>query len=109
MNWYTAKLVYIIEKNFEKQATEIEEKLVLIEASTRVDALIKARQIGIEKQEQISLFNGNSLFWKFMDVVSLDLIENWDSGIEIYSSIKEIDSNSQLDYFKYQGLKLMIE
>jgi len=109
MNWYTAKLVYIIEKNFEKQATEIEEKLVLVKASTRVDALTKAHEIGIEKQEQISLFNGNSLFWKFMYVVSLDLIENWDSGIEIYSCIKEIDSISQLDYFKYQGNKLMMD
>jgi hypothetical protein len=43
-----------------------------------------------------------------MDVVSLDLIENWDSGIEIHSCIRDIDSVSQLDYFKYQGLKLMI-
>jgi hypothetical protein len=109
MTWYTAKLVYTIEKNLEKLATEIEEKLVLIEASNRIDALIKARQIGIEKQEQISLFNGNSLFWKFIDVVSLNEIEKWETGIEIHSSISEIDSMSQLEYFKYQGNKLMMD
>jgi hypothetical protein len=109
MTWYTAKLVYTIEKNLEKLATEIEEKLVLIEASNRIDALIKARQIGIEKQEQISLFNGNSLFWKFIDVVSLNEIEKWETGIEIHSSISEIDSMSKLEYFKYQGNKLMMD
>jgi hypothetical protein len=107
MNWYSARLVYTIEKNTSGIANEIEEKLILIEASTQVDALIKARQIGIEKQEEISLLNGNTLFWKFFEVVNLSEITKLESGIEIHSCIKEIDSNSQLDYLKYLGLKLL--
>ncbi|MFY8022106.1 MAG: DUF4288 domain-containing protein [Bacteroidia bacterium] len=108
MKWFTAKLVYTIEKNAEGLASEMEEKLILIEASSRLDALIKARQIGIEKQEEISLFNGNTLFWKFIEVVSLNEIEKWESGVELFSCTKELDSMSQLDYMKYQGLKLMM-
>ncbi|GAB1448891.1 hypothetical protein MASR2M44_19130 [Bacteroidota bacterium] len=107
MKWYSAKLVFAIEKESGKPVTEVEEKILLIEAFERSEAQEKARMRGVELQEEVANDSGNSLYWRFVQVVALDELGKLESGIEIACCIREMDSAQQtLAYYEYLGNQL---
>lgn len=89
MNWYLAKIIYRIVCGTGEHTAQYDEQLRLIEATSKRDALEKARLIG--KREQISFPNEKQqqVQWKFINVSEVYQLHEVADGTEIYSRIEE--------------------
>jgi hypothetical protein len=94
MNRYLAKLMFNINIDNGKHASQFDEQTRLIEARSFEDAFHKARYIG-KQEEETFVNNDNQLVeWKFIDVADLFPLDEVKDGGQVYSSTIEKDDAS---------------
>jgi len=68
MNWYLAKIAFQIICGEGNHQPQFDEQLRLIAAEEEEEALLKARNIGINEQESFLNQHQKLVQWKFIDV-----------------------------------------
>ena len=99
MNKYLAKIVYKIVSINIVSSQQFDEQLCFIEARDINEAFIKARMLGVKNEDEADHESGNGIFWKFVDVPYLKLIESFEDGEELYSSISEREMEDNYESF----------
>jgi hypothetical protein len=109
MNKYLAKIVYKIVCMNKDAAEQFDEQLCFIEARDINEAFIKARMLGVKNEDEVDHESGNSIFWKFVDVPFLKIIENLADGDELYASISEHEKDDNYEaYIKSRAADLQM-
>src|SRR5688572_7277484 len=98
MKWYVTKLVFQIICGTGNHTAQFDEQLCLIEAANEDEALIKATDLGIGKEETFYNHRQELVQWKFINVSELYQLTLTD-GVEVHSRINEVD-----DDFAYTNL-----
>ena len=107
-NWFIAKLIFNIQQPAKQKMTQFDEQIRLIEAKDKLEALLKARLIGIKEEHTFTNEQDEDVNWVFVDVVELRLIDDFKDGMELCSRIEEHDSpESYREYVKYRGQQLL--
>jgi hypothetical protein len=110
MNWYITKLVFSINHQTKNAPTQFDEQLRLIEAKNQLEALMKARMIGIKDELTYTNENEIEVTWSFVDVIELREVQSFEDGMEIHSRIDEHDAfEKYTDYVKHRGQLLSAE
>ncbi|MCF8253072.1 MAG: DUF4288 domain-containing protein [Bacteroidia bacterium] len=99
MEKYLAKIVYKIVNQSELKLEQFDEQLCLVEARSLEEAFFKARMLGVKNEDEITTDSGNGVFWEFVDVPYLKLIEEFKDGTELYSCISERDKEDNYERF----------
>lgn len=92
MNWYLAKIAFQIICGEGNHQPQFDEQLRLIAAEEEEEALLKARNIGINEQESFLNQHQKLVQWKFIDVSELYKMSDLIDGAELYSRIEEPES-----------------
>jgi hypothetical protein len=109
-NWYISKLIFAIHQSHQPIRTQFDEQLRLIEAKDKMEALIKARMIGIKEEHIFTNEKETEVSWQFIDVVELRQIVEFTDGMEIHSRIDEHDAiESYTEFVKHRGQLLVQE
>jgi hypothetical protein len=110
MNWYLTKLVFSINHQTKNAPTQFDEQLRLVEAKNKLEALIKAKMIGIKDEYTYNDENEIEVTWSFVDVIELREIQALEDGMELHSRIDEHDVIERYsDYVKHRGQLLSTE
>lgn len=94
MNWYLAKIVFQIDINWGEHCTQFDESVRLVHAQSLGDAFHKARSLGKRAEDRFANVHGQSVHWKFIDVIDVYELESLESGVEITSLTHEEDHAS---------------
>lgn len=95
MNWYLAKIVYRINCGNDKNSSQFDEQLRLVNASDKDEAFHKAQMIG-QKEEEIFFNQSQQLVqWQFINVCELYKLTDLIDGAELYSRIEERDNPNE--------------
>lgn len=109
MNWFLAKLVFSIHQS-SSIGTQFDEQMRLIEAKDKLEALMKARMIGIQEEHQFHNKDSVEVSWDFIDVIELRTIHQFEDGMELSSRIEEHEiTDNYVDYVKHRGQILINE
>lgn len=92
MNWYLAKVVYRIICGDGYHKPQFDEQLRLIQASDKLEAYSKAREIGYNEQDSFLNDNQRLIEWKFIDVSELHQVNALIDGAELYSKVTETEN-----------------
>ena len=107
-NWFIAKLIFGIHQPHQTAVTQFDEQLRLIKAKDKLEALLKARMIGIKEEHVFTNDQSGEVHWEFVDVVELRLVDEFKDGMELCSRIEEHDSaDSYTEYVKHRGQLLL--
>jgi hypothetical protein len=88
MNWYVAKIVFRITAVKESAVGQFDEHLRLIRAESLEQAFMKARLLGIQKEDQGNDPQKASL--EFVNVSELHPLNSLCDGAEVYSHVHEV-------------------
>lgn len=91
MKCYIAVIVYRIFCGEGNHTAQFDEQLRLIFATNFNHALEKAKDIGLNEEDNCYKDPGKPVQWKFINIKELFLVNEWIDGAEIYSSIQETD------------------
>jgi len=91
MNWYSAKIVFRIICGTGNHTPQFDEQLRLIKGSNEDEAFDKAREIGIQEQDEFYNEQEKLVQWKFINVAELYKLSGLLDGAELYSRIQESD------------------
>jgi hypothetical protein len=91
MNWYIAKIVFSISSENTAHTPQFDEQLRLIAASSKEQAFLKARTIGLDEEHSFFNDHANRVKWEFINVAEIVPVHNLEDGTEIYSHIHETD------------------
>lgn len=106
--WFIAKLIFGIHLPHQSVVTQFDEQLRLIEAKDKLEALLKARMIGIKEEHTFTNEESNEVHWEFVDVVELRWVDEFKDGMELCSRIDEHESaDSYREYVKHRGQILL--
>lgn len=89
MYWYLAKIVYQIMIANGEYGSQFEEQLRLIQAENGQEALEKAIALGEKEETVFYNYRDQQVYWKFLDVPELQLIQQLNDGMQLYSHIEE--------------------
>jgi hypothetical protein len=103
MNWYIAKIVFRIFTESERETIQFDEQLRLIMASSKEEAILKARVIGLNEEDCFLNNRQQSVAWEFVNILDVQPLANLKDGIELYSNISEHDKSE--DYIRYVHLR----
>lgn len=109
MQWFLAKIIFRIVTPLESSLGQFEEKLRLVHASNKADALQKATVWGGNEESEFVNSTGKKIGWEFIAVSELRLIPEIADGIELDSHLEEnpaIDEFISLQRDKHQKLFL---
>lgn len=107
-NWFIAKLIFNIQQPAQQKMTQFDEQIRLIEAKDKLDALLKARLIGIKEEHTFTNEQDEDVNWVFVDVVELRMIDEFKDGMELCSRIEEHESPESYRLFvKHRGQQLL--
>ena len=95
MCWFLAKLVYEIQFKNASRVEQFDEQLRLISAHNWVEALERARQIGLVEEDASENLSGITLRWKFMNVTELKELNEDSDGIELYGRLVDVENPEQ--------------
>lgn len=110
MNWYLAKLVFSINIDNGKQASQFDEQTRLIQAGSLEQAFYKARSIGKQEEETFLNKNNNLVSWKFIDVVDLHALQDLKDGGLVYSTTHEKEeSSSFIQFIRQKSMVIQTE
>ena len=102
MNWYAAKIVFMITSGKGEHIPQFDEQLRLIQASTAQHALEKARLLGAGEEDEFTNLRDEKVKWEFVDVSELTEIKEFKDGAEILSKITEADNSASYIYMVKQ-------
>ena len=89
MNWYVARIVFKIGTSKTAELEQYDETLRIIMASSLEEAILKARTIGIQEEDQHEVKNNKKVKWEFVNIADIYCIQSLQDGVEIYSSVSE--------------------
>lgn len=92
MKWYVTKLVFQIICGEGDHPAQFDEQLCLMEASNEEDALSKATELGLAKEETFYNQKEELVQWKFINFTELYPLSLAD-GFELCSKISEVDDD----------------
>ena len=101
MNWYIAKIVFSITTESITMTPQFDEQLRLINAKNSEEALIKARIIGENEDEQFMNDKNKTVRWKFIDVAELQPLNEIKDGMEVYSHTYEPEAEDAHSYISF--------
>jgi hypothetical protein len=108
MNWYLAKLVFSIKHETKNTPTQFDEQLRLLQAKDKLEALLKAKMIGIKEENTFKNENEMEVRWDFVDVIELNTIDSFTDGMELSSRIDEHEAIEHYTaYVKHRGQLLI--
>jgi hypothetical protein len=107
MKTYLAKLIFNINIENGKDASEFDEQIRLIESVSIEDALYKARMIGKKEEETFVNVAHELVSWQFVDVCDLYALEDLRDGQQLYStSVRSNDSSSYIQYIRNKSMEI---
>lgn len=89
MQWFLAKIVFRIITPQQGSSGQFEEKLRLVQAGSRVDALRKATAWGESENADFVNQSGKKISWQFIAVSELRLLPEIADGLELDSHLEE--------------------
>ena len=95
MNFYIAKLVFRILSGKGEHQGQFDEQLRLIMADDDLNALKKAKAIGLTEETSFMNEKKQAVQWKFIAVVELTQFDKLDHGAELYYQITEVEQSEQ--------------
>lgn len=110
MKKYLAKLMFNIHQENDKEQSQFDEQIRLIEAVDYESAFFKARTIG--KKEEVDFQNqkNKKVSWEFIDVFDLLALDNFKDGEQIYSSThEEQNTNSFTKFIKESSMLIQVK
>jgi hypothetical protein len=103
MNWYIAKIVFQIVTASRPNAHQFDEHLRLIAASSKEEAVLKARIIGVQLEDNRARIDAQQPRWEFVNVADIQPLKNLNDGIELYSTIRQHEPSDE--YIRYVHLR----
>jgi hypothetical protein len=91
MQWYIAKIVFRIISGEGNHTPQFDEQLRLIHAHNELEAYERARELGINEQDQFENVNNSTVEWRFIGIPEIHRFHGLIHGAEIYSRIMEED------------------
>lgn len=110
MQQFIAKIIFRIICGNGIHTPQFDEQLIFITAHSETEALHRAHTVGSQKEESYLNDDKEKVYWKFIGVAELQKIESIDNGVELYSSIREVDDAPNyisMIHFKEQSLQQM--
>ena len=89
MNWYVAKIIFRIISGDGRHDAQFDEQLRLIQAADERHAYEKARQIGLDNQDNFLNSQREPVRWTFVDVAEISQLSSLEDGTELYYQIHE--------------------
>jgi hypothetical protein len=102
MNWYITKIVFNISAENSTAKSQFDEQLLLITADCKEEAFIKARILGLSKEDSFYNDKMKQVKWEFVNVSEVLPLENLEDGIELYSRIHETEEGHSYINFIHQ-------
>ncbi|HEX5553020.1 MAG TPA: DUF4288 domain-containing protein [Chitinophagaceae bacterium] len=90
MKWYLSKIIFRILTPDKSGPGQFEEKIRLIRAQTKQDALQKASAFGENEESEFTNAAGRKIGWEFIAVSELRLLPQFTDGIELNSHLEEM-------------------
>ena len=109
MNWYLIKFIFNIQIDKTDSQFQFDEQLRLINALSVSDAFLKARNLGKKEEDVFLNDKGEQVVWKFIDVTEVKLLQNFEHGQEIYSSITEHPQPEDINFIQQKAQFLQIQ
>jgi hypothetical protein len=94
MNWYIAKVAFNIVSGAGDHTPQFDEQYRLIKAESIEEAFQKAEHIGMDEEEILLNEKHEIVKWDFVGVSELYPINELRDGMELFSSVHEIDDRS---------------
>lgn len=94
MNWYIAKVAFNIVSGSGDHTPQFDEQYRLVKAESMEVAYHKAEQIGLGEEEIMLNQKHEVVKWDFVGVSELYPINELRDGMELFSSIHEIDDRA---------------
>lgn len=91
MSWFISKIVFNISSENTAHKPQFDEQLRLIAASSREEAFVKARKLGLSEEESFLNDQNNKVKWEFINVAEIVPLDGLEDGMEIYSNVYETD------------------
>lgn len=107
MNWFIAKLIFLIEQE-EAAASQFDEQIRLVQAGSPSEAMLKAEAIASREEQEFFNANSKKVSWRFIGIPALYDLGQLENGKELDSKTLETeDSTDYMDYVqrRYNGLK----
>jgi Domain of unknown function (DUF4288) len=101
MNWYITKIVFRILTKSKTHIGQFDEQLRLIAASSKEEAVLKARVLGLNEEDYFLNNNHQPVAWEFINVLDVQPLTDLKDGLELYSNIREHDR----EYIRYVHLR----
>lgn len=100
MNWYITKIVFNI--TAENSANQFDEQLRLVNATSKEEAFLKARAIGLREEDIFYNDRMKEVKWEFVNVSEIIPLSKLEDGTELYSRIHETEDASLYIHFVHQ-------
>jgi hypothetical protein len=110
MKQFIAKLMFNIHIEGEKNNSQFDEQIRLIESVSLDTAFQKARTIG-KHEETVFMNQGNKkVSWKFIDVVELFPLQEYKDGEQLFSiTHEEQNANSFINYIREKSMLVQVK
>jgi hypothetical protein len=103
MGWYIAKVVFRIIAGNRADNNEFDEHLRLVEASSTVEAVLKARILGLKEEEFFVNTRETNVRLEFINVADVQPLAGVNDGAELYSTIRTQEPSNE--YIHYVHLR----
>jgi hypothetical protein len=105
MKSYLVKLVFNIDIDNGKNASQFDEQTRLINAKNTEEAFFKARNIGKQEESSFLSKDKKKVSWKFIDVADLYELQNIKDGEQLYATTHErTDADSFIEFVKRKSM-----
>jgi len=105
MNLYLAKLVFNINIENEKTASQFDEQIRLIEALDMEGAFFKAKLIGKQDEDSFTNEKNEKVNWTFIDVSELYALKDIKDGEQLYAHTHETEKpDSFIEFTRKKSL-----
>jgi len=107
MEKYLTKLIFNVNIDNGKDASQFDEQIRIIESHSLEDAFRKARVIG-KKEEETFMDSQNKLVaWQFIDVSEVYPLDEVKDGGQVYSNTHKInDTGSFIKYIRQKSMEI---
>lgn len=103
MNWYIAKIVFRISTEGSVHKDQFDEHLRLIAANSQEEAVLKARMLGLQEEDDFLNDKSQTVKWEFVNVLDVQALQELKDGVELYSQIHEQEQGGE--YVHYVHLR----
>ena len=107
MEKYLAKLIFNINIDNGRDASQFDEQIRIIESRSLEDAFYKARVIGKKEEETFMDSNKQLVSWEFIDVADVYPLEEVKDGGQVFSNTHKInDTGSFIKFIRQKSMEI---